>query len=495
MKFKKFLIPLMMLISLSSCGIEGPKGEQGDKGEDGVSIISIEKTISEGLVDIYTIYFSDGTTSTFTVTNGEDGSQGIQGLPGKDGYVPEIEIGENGNWFIDGVDTGYTSKGEDGKDGEDGEDSPHYGETFVVNFHLNGGNLPPDYRVTESTVVERGDTVELSEPTKSGYNFVGWFTGDDVNSKQFFSYDAVFSDLDLYARYEVNDNPVIQINSFKYEINTDVKEAYFVELIGTAQTNITIPEYVRYEGTDYPIVKIKHGATSSNTRKVTSIKLPNNLKEIEYYNFSDCENLLNIDFGNGLEKIGTSVFTNNSTMTTLEIPDSVTSIAFGAFGNFSALKSLHVGKNLSKFNFMYSFSYKLNKITVDEENKYYDSRENCNAIIETKSNKVVFGCSLTNIPRSVTEIGDFAFENVKELKTIDLKEIKKIGKGAFLGSDVEEIILPNTLEDIESAAFSSSKLKTITISSQVKNIGDDCFSQCLLENIFVSPDNISSLTE
>ena len=51
----------------------------------------------------YTIKFSDG--QAITLTNGK---------------TPIITIGENGNWFIDGVDTGKPSKGEDGADGADG---------------------------------------------------------------------------------------------------------------------------------------------------------------------------------------------------------------------------------------------------------------------------------------------------------------------------------------------------------------------------------------
>lgn len=49
------------------------RGAKGDKGDTGVSITRIVKTSSSGLVDTYTIYLSDDSTSTFTVTNGERG--------------------------------------------------------------------------------------------------------------------------------------------------------------------------------------------------------------------------------------------------------------------------------------------------------------------------------------------------------------------------------------------------------------------------------------
>lgn len=60
-------------------GIQGPQGPQGipgpqgETGATGNGILSIQKTATVGLVDTYTITFTDGTTTTFDVTNGEDG--------------------------------------------------------------------------------------------------------------------------------------------------------------------------------------------------------------------------------------------------------------------------------------------------------------------------------------------------------------------------------------------------------------------------------------
>ena len=88
---------------------------KGEPGKDGIGVISITLTSSDGLVDTYTILFSDQTTTTFTVTNGQDGLQGVQGTPGVDGHTPVKTI-ENGNWHIDGVDTGVAAgvKGDPG---------------------------------------------------------------------------------------------------------------------------------------------------------------------------------------------------------------------------------------------------------------------------------------------------------------------------------------------------------------------------------------------
>lgn len=120
--FKLIFLVLIFIFSLSACGQagpQGPQGEQGVQGEVGNGISSIEKTLTEGLIDTYTITYTDGTTSTFTVTNGKDGVDGIQGIqgePGEDGHTPIITI-QNGYWYIDGVNTSIkvTCESEKGK--------------------------------------------------------------------------------------------------------------------------------------------------------------------------------------------------------------------------------------------------------------------------------------------------------------------------------------------------------------------------------------------
>jgi hypothetical protein len=64
---------------------DGSDGAPGADGDDGVGISSIDKTATAGLVDTYTITYSDGSTTTFNVTNGEDGAPGTNGEDGQDG--------------------------------------------------------------------------------------------------------------------------------------------------------------------------------------------------------------------------------------------------------------------------------------------------------------------------------------------------------------------------------------------------------------------------
>ena len=94
----------------------------GTPGPAGVGIQKIEKTGTDGLVDTYTITYTNGQAFTYTVTNGangKDGNPGAKGDPGEDGITPTI--GENGNWYLGETDTGKPSRGEKGDPGQKGD--------------------------------------------------------------------------------------------------------------------------------------------------------------------------------------------------------------------------------------------------------------------------------------------------------------------------------------------------------------------------------------
>ena len=161
-----FIMCIAMAVILAACGT---KGETGANGKDGVSIVCVEKTDSEGLTDTYTITYSDGKTTIFTVTNGKNG---IDGENGTDGETPHI--GENGNWFIGDTDTGIQAKGQDGSDGNNGEDgqdgiTPHIGgngnwfigdtDTGIQAKGQNGSNGKDGISITDVDINESGELI------------------------------------------------------------------------------------------------------------------------------------------------------------------------------------------------------------------------------------------------------------------------------------------------------------------------------------------------
>lgn len=75
---------------------------------------------------------------------------------------------------------------------------------------------------------------------------------------------------------------------------------------------------------------------------------------------------------------------------------------------------------------------KLTNLVIEDGNTVFDSRDNCNAVIETASNKLIIGCVGSVIPTSVTSINKYAFESSHGLTSITIpSSVKTIGFAAF----------------------------------------------------------------
>ena len=150
--------------------------------------------------------------------------------------------------------------------------------------------------------------------------------------------------------------------------------------------------------------------------------------------FSNCEALTSVSLENGLDSIGNSVFFGCMNLTSIKIPRSVTSIDGNITDGCMALKT----------------------IMVEKGNTKYDSRNNCNAIIETETTTLIAGCKNTTIPYSVSSIGERAF----------------VGQNTMTS-----IVIPNGVTSICYSAFSGcTKLTTITIPNSVETIGGGAFN-------------------
>ena len=182
-------------------GAKGDPGDPGEKGDPGNGIASITKTASSGLVDTYTITYTDGTTTTFTVTNGADGQDGQDGAAGADGYSPSASVSKTGDTATvtitdkNGTTTASVSDGADGADGQDGQDghtpvitASKVGKVTTVyadgvaiatiNDGVDGQGAVTDVTVNGVTVMD-GDVAKVIVPTKVSdlNNDSGFITG------------------------------------------------------------------------------------------------------------------------------------------------------------------------------------------------------------------------------------------------------------------------------------------------------------------------------
>lgn len=119
---------------------------------------------------------------------------------------------------------------------------------------------------------------------------------------------------------------------------------------------------------------------------------------------------VSIKLGNDVEHIPGCLFLYMENLTSITIPNSVTSIGSGAFYGCSALTSVNIPKNVKDIDFMaFAGCPSRTSITVANGNSTYDSRNNCNAIIEKATNTLIAGCKNTTIPNDVLHIDDYAF--------------------------------------------------------------------------------------
>ena len=227
---------------------------------------------------------------------------------------------------------------------------------------------------------------------------------------------------------------------------------YYNEYSNEYSGEVTIPKSVTYNG---------------HTYSVTSIGI---------LAFEGCSSLTSVEIPYSVTSIGNLAFEGCSSLTSVEIPNSVTSIGYYAFQSCSSLTSIVVAPN----------------------NPKYDSRDNCNAIIESESNTLIAGCMNSTIPNSVTSIGGYAFSSCSSLTSVEIpNSVTSIGGYAFSScSSLTSVEIPNSVTSIGDAAFSGcSSLTSVEIPNSVTSIGDDAFSYCSSLTSVELPNSVTSIGE
>ena len=226
-------------------------------------------------------------------------------------------------------------------------------------------------------------------------------------------------------------------SDFEYFINGDI--AYLTNYVGTAE-RVVVPATLGGK----PVERIHSFGANKN---VVSVTLPDTVRVIGQYAFVNCSSLSEVHLPEGLLTIEVSAF-GGQTLRSIHIPSTTSYIDNGVF----ALCGLE-------------------EITVADGNPYYYVKGNC--LIERKSEAVVQGCKTSVIPDGV----------------------KTIRYGAFCGTDVTEIVIPDSVRTIEDYAFYSNRtLTSVTLGSGVQTIGNDAFCATGLTEIHI-PANVVTMGE
>lgn len=219
--------------------------------------------------------------------------------------------------------------------------------------------------------------------------------------------------------------------------------------------------------------------TSMNSlyRACNATVLPTNLKQIDTYAFSGCTGITSIDIPEGVIAIYMNAFQYCENLASIHLPSSLRTIDSGAFQFCKSLTSITIPASVvsisynGQVNGQSSPFYNcenLKTIVVEEGNEYYDSRDNCNAIVKTDINTLIYACEGTTIPSSVI-----------------------VGKNAFRGCAITDIVVPEGVTTIEQQAFNyCASLTTVSLPTTLTTIGDCAFQGCSsLESIVVADGN------
>ena len=198
--------------------------------------------------------------------------------------------------------------------------------------------------------------------------------------------------------------------------------------------------------------------------------------------FNCCSGLTSVTIPAGVTSIGNYAFNSCSGLTSVTIPASVTSIGNYAFDCCSGLTSVTIPASVTSIGEgVFEYCKNLATITVEDGNTVYNSRNGCNAIIETSSNKLIAGCKNTTIPASVTSIGNYAFSGCSGLTSVEIPtNVTSIGDNAFSGcTGLISVTIPANVTSIGDNAFSGcTGLISVTIPASVTSIGVGAFIFC-----------------
>ena len=272
-----------------------------------------------------------------------------------------------------------------------------------------------------------------------------------------------------------------------YRVNDDQVSVTVIGHVDgyNATGDLIIPESVSYEGHNYTVTTIGESAFLY-CFYLTNLSIPNTVTTIEASAFAYCQGFTgDLVIPNSVTTVGYGAFQICPGFDgDLIIGSSVTEIGDYAFNSCDGMTGiLHIPNNVQSIGGN-SFGYcAFSGIVVDPENSVYDSRNDCNAIIETSTNQLLTGCKNSTIPNTVTSIGYCAFRGIAGLTSIEIpNSVTYIGENAFAFCyDLTgDLTIPNSVDTIDAGAFFYCEGfgGTLTIGESVTFIGDQAFRNC-----------------
>ena len=292
----------------------------------------------------------------------------------------------------------------------------------------------------------------------------------------------------------------------EYEWPIPTTRAYRVRKANGSQLSgdITIPEVAN----GYTVIRIE--AFAFEQANITSIVIPNSVKAIGPGAFFQCAALKSVKLSNQLTEIEDETFCDCVSLTSIDIPEGVTSIGYEAFYGCRELKEANIPSSVVHFGsgvFCYAGFTSMPKLPETLTTIPYAIFQSCPLTsVEIPQNIIsIEGCAFNDcliteveIPANVTHIGVAAFARCRNLSSIVIPDnVKDIELNAFMDcSNLKTATLSNNLSSLSEGVFRKcTSLESIVIPNGVKKIGLTTFSECKSLRSISIPETVDSIDE
>ena len=263
--------------------------------------------------------------------------------------------------------------------------------------------------------------------------------GVKVSLEQGKTYHVGVAALDKGAKWKIEQ--VKESSDYTYRVLSDNT----VEILkySGAESNVTVPDKI-----DNKVVKcVGYGAFAEN-ENIVGVTIPAQVTDLQYGVFASCANLETVTFkaGSKLQKIAARAFENCSKLQSISLPDSVQTIEEKGFAYCKNLGTVDLGNGLKE---------------IDNYTFYHS------------------GVTRIRIPDSTTEVGKCAFAGCSLDNVILGSGLKGIEESVFSGcGNLKQIEIPDNITYISDRAFSYAGLTSVEIPDSVTSIGEEAFYGC-----------------